>query len=117
MSAAEGEFFLHLRADDLENTLGRFTFDGSAVQQNVTVEAGDILTFDWNFLTDECRSDDIPETTGVITDVSGGDRINLRNILIGADFASATPFAEYVELVQLGGNTRVQVDGRALSDA
>jgi hypothetical protein len=44
------ESFLGLSTDYLSN-LG--VTEGSAIKQSITVNNGDILTFDWNFLTDE----------------------------------------------------------------
>lgn len=35
-------------------------FEGSAIQQTFTANAGDILTFDWNFLTNDTTSEPFP---------------------------------------------------------
>lgn len=42
--------FLNVQAESL-NKIGE-VFEGSAMKTSLTVEAGDTLTFDWNFLTD-----------------------------------------------------------------
>lgn len=53
VSDAELETFLGLEAATLDNLGNGEATEGSAIQQTVTVEAGDLLTFDWNFLTNE----------------------------------------------------------------
>ncbi|NEP52138.1 MAG: hypothetical protein F6K65_26410, partial [Moorea sp. SIO3C2] len=40
--------------------------DGSAIQQTFTAQAGDVLTFDWNFITNEFTS----STTDIFNDFS-----------------------------------------------
>jgi hypothetical protein len=54
-----------INSSDLENLLGLSSVsltslgavEGSAIKQNITVNAGDVLTFSWNFLTDEVSAD------------------------------------------------------------
>lgn len=46
--------FLNIKAERL-NEMGE-VFEGSAMKTSFTVEAGDILTFDWNFLSDDLQA-------------------------------------------------------------
>lgn len=46
--------FLNIKVDTLTN-IGE-VFEGSAIKTTVTVKAGDILSFDWNFFTDDFRA-------------------------------------------------------------
>jgi hypothetical protein len=54
--------FLNVNALDL-TTLGN-VFEGSAIKTTLAVEAGDVLTFDWNFLTNSMNGD----TSGLYND-------------------------------------------------
>lgn len=47
------EEFLDLAPGTLDNLAGSDAFEGSAIKQTFTVEAGDVISFDWNFLTNE----------------------------------------------------------------
>jgi hypothetical protein len=47
------EAFLGLAPGSLDNLGNGNATDGSAIRQTFLAEAGDILTFDWNFLTNE----------------------------------------------------------------
>jgi hypothetical protein len=47
------EAFLGLEAGSLNNLGNGISAQGSAIRQTFMAEAGDILTFDWNFLTNE----------------------------------------------------------------
>jgi hypothetical protein len=49
VSSATIESFLGLASGSLNSA----ATEGSAIKQSITVNAGDILTFNWNFLTDE----------------------------------------------------------------
>lgn len=54
VSDASLETLLGLNAGDLDNLGNGDATEGSAIQLlPITVEAGDVVTFDWNFLTDE----------------------------------------------------------------
>ncbi|MGC1396702.1 MAG: hypothetical protein WA828_20775, partial [Coleofasciculaceae cyanobacterium] len=46
--------FINIEIDRL-NKMGE-VFEGSAMKTNFTVEVGEILTFDWNFLTDDFQA-------------------------------------------------------------
>lgn len=46
--------FLNITVDNFKN-LGE-VYEGSAIKTTVTVKAGDVLSFDWNFLTDDFQS-------------------------------------------------------------
>ncbi|MGD1702723.1 trypsin-like serine protease [Dapis sp. BLCC M229] len=50
----EIEEFLGLSPGNLGNFSGSFPFEGSAIKQTFLANAGDVLTFDFNFLTNEC---------------------------------------------------------------
>lgn len=47
------ENFLELESGILDNLGNGDAIEGSAIKQTFTAEAGDILTFDWNFITNE----------------------------------------------------------------
>lgn len=47
------EEFLDLVPGTLDALSGSDAFEGSAIKQTFTVEAGDVVSFDWNFLTNE----------------------------------------------------------------
>lgn len=49
--------FLGLEVDDLNALDNGEVFEGSAMQTTITVEAGDVLTFTWNFLTGSTEGD------------------------------------------------------------
>ncbi len=55
----EIEEFLGLSLGSLGNLSGSFPFEGSAIKQTFLANAGDVLTFDFNFLTDEFTPDDL----------------------------------------------------------
>ncbi|WP_202221034.1 trypsin-like serine protease [Okeania sp. KiyG1] len=61
VSDYEIEEFLGLTAGSLENLSGRFPFEGSAIKQTFTANAGDMVSFDFNFLTDELAAEDFGE--------------------------------------------------------
>ncbi|MGK7921255.1 MAG: trypsin-like serine protease [Trichodesmium sp.] len=61
VSGYEIEDFLELAQGSLEEKFGRFPAEGSAIKQTFTANAGDILTFDFNFLTDELAAEDLGE--------------------------------------------------------
>lgn len=54
------ESFLGLASGTLDSLIGADAFEGSAIKQTFTAQAGDILRFDWNFLSTEAA----PETEG-----------------------------------------------------
>lgn len=53
------EAFLGLSAGTLSNLGNGLVIEGAAIRQTVSVNAGDLLTFDWNFLTDEFTPDPV----------------------------------------------------------
>ncbi len=55
----EIEEFLGLPFASLEDLSGSFPSEGSAIKQTFLANAGDVLTFDFNFLTDEFTPDDL----------------------------------------------------------
>ncbi|MBD2533287.1 PEP-CTERM sorting domain-containing protein [Nostoc flagelliforme FACHB-838] len=50
---ADIEEFLNLPSGLLDNIANGDVTEGSAIKQTFTANAGDVLTFDWNFLTNE----------------------------------------------------------------
>jgi hypothetical protein len=74
LGAASLETVLGLAPDTLSPAPGdaRFAFEGSAFVQSITVQAGDILRFDWTFLTNEVGGADYAFLVigGVLTDLS-----------------------------------------------
>ncbi|MCL2932013.1 MAG: S1 family peptidase [Trichodesmium sp. MAG_R03] len=57
VDADEIEQFLGLTSESLNNFSDSYTFAGSAMKQTFTANAGDIISFDFNFLTDEIIGD------------------------------------------------------------
>jgi len=53
---AELEQFLGLAPGALDTLGNGEVFEGSSIKQSFTANAGQVLTFDWNFLTDETAS-------------------------------------------------------------
>ncbi len=53
------EEFLDLAPGSLDGLVGGDATEGSVIKQTFTVEAGDVVSFDWNFLTNEST----PNTT------------------------------------------------------
>ncbi|GEM_PF-2040847 len=56
------ESFLGLDFGDIDSINDGNATEGSALEKTITVEAGDVLSFDFNFLTDETTFDSDPET-------------------------------------------------------
>jgi|GEM_PF-2205218 len=56
-SDTELETFLELEAGSLDAIGNGDVVEGSALKRTITVAAGDTLSFDWNFLTDESSQD------------------------------------------------------------
>lgn len=53
VSDSQVESFLGIQSGQLDSLTGYNAVEGSAFSKSITVEAGDTLTFNWNFLTDE----------------------------------------------------------------
>lgn len=78
--------FLETRID-LLNSFGE-VYEGSALKTNITVNAGDILSFDWNFLTDESHDGDYQNDFAFLT-LSG-----LNTLKIADTFSMFNPAQE-----------------------
>lgn len=81
---------LGLEAGTLDNLGNRDATQGSAIRQTFTAEAGDVLTFDWNFLTGE-------ETPNYFNDssfVSINSVSKLADTTFPSFVSSLTPFIE-----------------------
>lgn len=75
VSGSTIETFLGLTAGTLDGLITDDVITGSAIKQTITASAGDILTFDWNFLTDEVEAgDDVPDFA-FVSIVSGTSEI------------------------------------------
>ena len=53
VSDSQLEAFVGLNPGELDSLINNNATEGSAIKREITVEAGDILNFDWNFLTSE----------------------------------------------------------------
>jgi hypothetical protein len=60
VSDSQIESFLGFSSGTLDNLIASDAIEGSAIQQTISAKAGDILSFDWNFLTNEAT----PESEG-----------------------------------------------------
>ena len=60
------EEFLDLAPGSLDGLAGSDAYEGSAIKRTLTVEAGDIVSFDWNFLTNEDTPSDIFNDTAFL---------------------------------------------------
>ncbi|MDD5063785.1 MAG: PEP-CTERM sorting domain-containing protein [Phycisphaerae bacterium] len=77
-------------------TLDGFLFDddataGSAIKQTITVSEGDVLTFDWNFLTDEVEEGDNVRDFAFVS-LSTGYADILADAVFSVFVPSSTPF-------------------------
>ncbi len=81
------EEFLDLAPNSLDGLVGSdaFAFEGSAIKQTFTVEAGDIVSFDWNFLTNEGT----PSTTFNDTAFLNVDGFTFELADTGSNFVNA----------------------------
>ena len=89
------ENFLGLNSGEIDGIANENTTEGSALYKTITVEAGDILSFDFNFLTNETDFDSDPATFNDFSFVS----ISSNSLSQLADtsstfFFSSTPFSE-----------------------
>ncbi|NEP91325.1 MAG: trypsin-like serine protease [Okeania sp. SIO2C2] len=92
----EIEEFLGLSVGSLEDLSGSIPFEGSAIKQTFLANAGDVLTFDFNFLTDECTLLDVQngvcEPEDIFNDFSfvslSGDELDNSFLKILADTSS-----------------------------
>ena len=66
------ESFLDLPAGTLDSWVPEGVVEGSAIKRNVTVRAGDVLSFSWNFLSNETLFDNDPTTFNDFAFVSIG---------------------------------------------
>jgi len=94
------ETFLGLAAGTLDGLIAANATAGSAIKQTITVSAGDMLTFDWNFLTDEVEAgDDVPDFT-FVSIVSGtseilADAVSSTFVSSGTSFPHETGFTMF----------------------
>lgn len=87
------EEFLDLVPGTLDGLVGGDATEGSVIKQTFTVEAGDIVSFDWNFLTNELTPDATYNDTAFIT-VNG---FTLELADTGANFVDAPDVPDFLE--------------------
>ncbi len=92
------ESFLGLGSGDL-NTIasslnaGDTVVEGSATKQTITVNAGDVLSFDWNMLTDEFMAQSMMNDFSFVSIVNAMTDVSvLSDIMTGSFVASSTSF-------------------------
>ena len=85
------ETFLELAAGTLDGLIANDATVGSAIKQTITASAGDMLTFDWNFLTDEVE-EYVPDFA-FVSIVSGTSEI-LADAVSSTFVSSNTPFLD-----------------------
>lgn len=91
VSDSDIETFLGLAAGTLDSLIAGNATTGSAIKQTITVNTGDILTFDWNFLTDEVEAgDDIRDFTFVSLSIGYTDI--MADAVFSVFVPSSTPF-------------------------
>lgn len=72
VSASELETFVGLAPGALDNLGNGYVAEGSAIQTDaIQVKAGDILTFDWNFLTNESADSEVYNDFGFMAISTG----------------------------------------------
>jgi hypothetical protein len=90
VSAASLAAFLGITSAQLQATIpsGNTPFDGSGIKQTVSVNAGDKLTFQWNFLTDEAIGDSTFNDTGFVTIVPSANPAQTLASTLSSGFIS-----------------------------
>lgn len=87
------ETFLGLTAGTLDGLITGDATTGSAIKQTITASVGDMLTFDWNFLTDEVEEEEegdyVPDFA-FVSIVSGTSEI-LADVVSSTFVPSSTP--------------------------
>ncbi|NEO69492.1 hypothetical protein [Moorena sp. SIO3H5] len=88
VSIAQLESFLGLNTTELDQLGNGNVNQGSAIQFiPITVEAGDILRFDWNFITNENTSNNVYNDFAFVS-ISSGDVLELADTT--SDFVAST---------------------------
>ena len=87
------EEFLDLAPSSLDGLVGGDATEGSFIKQTFTVEAGDVVSFDWNFLTNEATPDSTFNDTSFLT--VNGFTFELADT--GANFVDANGVNEFAE--------------------
>lgn len=102
VSAADLETALGLAADALSPDAGGgvFAYEGSALFQTVTVQAGDVLSFDWTFLSNAASGPDYAFVVidGTVFDLGSGATLSAGSthgfgFTSGAQTFVSSPFA------------------------
>jgi hypothetical protein len=98
--------FLGITPSQLDTLGYRETFGGSAIKQTFTANAGDVLSFDWNFLTNEAppsSSNDFAfvVTLGSPTGLADTTATFIPSVTI---FPSETGFQRFSRSLSAGGN-------------
>ena len=87
------EEFLDLAPGSLDGLVGGNATEGSAIKQTFTVEAGDVVSFDWNFLTNEAT----PEPTFNDTAFLSVNGFTLELADTGENFINASNVDQFNE--------------------
>lgn len=82
--------FLNVQVDTLSQ-LGE-VFEGSAIKTTITVRAGDILSFDWNFLTDDFQSTNYNDFAFFTVSQLGSSKLADTFSLFPSNFPNLTSF-------------------------
>lgn len=82
------EQFLNLERFMLDQVVDGSVSRVSALKRDITVQAGSVLEFDWQLLT----NDSVREDFGFVT-ISGANEVDLLGTVRSANLPSATPFA------------------------
>jgi hypothetical protein len=91
------ETFLGLVVGTLDGLITEDVIAGSAIKQTITVSDGDVLTFDWNFLTNEVGEGDEEDEGDDVQDfafvsLSSGYTDILADVLFSIFMPSSTTF-------------------------
>ncbi|MDP8962930.1 MAG: PEP-CTERM sorting domain-containing protein [Cyanobacteriota bacterium] len=99
--------FLHIGVNDLTN-LGE-VYEGSALSTTFTVNAGDVLSFDWNFMTDDIQSEGFNDFAFVTLSQAGHTKLAdtfsafPSSLINSTDFYYQTGFKNYTYTFTAGG--------------
>jgi len=104
-SATELETFLGLGAGSLDGLGNGFPTTGSAIKQSFSANLGDMLSFDWNFLTNEGSPDFINDFSFVtLLSLNTLGSVNSSTLVpLGGDFNSHTGFQKFSAVIPSTG--------------
>jgi hypothetical protein len=116
--------FLGITAAQLQSTVpsGGNPTDGSGIKQTVSVNAGDTLSFQWNFLTNEAPGDSTFNDTGFVTITPSANPAQtlastLSSLVAGSDgFTSQTGFKTFSFTFPTSGSFTIGVGAVNVTD-